>query len=110
LRYTKWTIQSGEVFVTNYLRHLINILIIFVFSLVLGFSSVFCSSGFYNLSEDDNQINAFPFTVEGILSYVDRNGATSFGRNYLCRVMDYDNSSSDDLLWKGETGRFGEYA
>lgn len=93
------------------LRHL-NLflyLITIVLSLGLGLLPVFGSNSFSNKNEDDNQINALPFTVEGILSYEDRNESTSFGRNYLCRVMDYDNNSSDDLLWEGEAGRYGEY-
>jgi len=97
--------------VKNILSHLkfLLYLITIVLSLGLGLLPVFGSNSFSYKNEDDNQINALPFAVEGILSYEDRDESTSFGRNYLCRVMDYDNNSSDDLLWEGETGRYGEY-
>ena len=84
-------------------------LITFVLSLGLGSLPVFGSNSFSSTIEDDNQINALPFTVEGILSYDNRNGSTSLGRNYLCRVMDHDHNSSDDILWEDETGRYGEF-
>lgn len=61
------------------------------------------------LSETDDQKNLITFNVSGVLTYSDRDGTTSYGRNYICRVKDDDLYSDDDILWEGETGRDGSF-
>jgi len=50
-----------------------------------------------------------PVQVYGVLSYLDRDGQTVFGRNYYCLVRDYDYYSVDDTLFVFETNREGYY-
>lgn len=61
------------------------------------------------LAYDANQQFASTFRVTGTLSYLDKDGLYKPGRNYLCRVMDDDLYSADDLLWEAETGRYGYF-
>lgn len=45
----------------------------------------------------------------GVLSYQDRQGQIAYGRNYYCRIMEYDYNSDDDILYIFETARDGYY-
>ena len=55
----------------------------------------------------ETSLTASPIEVYAVLSYADRNQQTQRGRNYLCRVYDYDVYSIDDIVWEGETGSDG---
>lgn len=60
---------------------------------------------FHELYEDRAVID-----IQSTLSYVERDDSLGYARNYFYYVFDYDYYSDDDLLYSGETGRYGDFA